>query len=79
MCYVTATQLKNNLSYYLEKSQEEDVYVTKNKQVITVLVNPKLKAFYELKKMVEEMDIDSGVNMSDEDIICEAIENKCGY
>ena len=34
MCYVTATELKNNLSYYLEKSMTEDVYVTKNKKDI---------------------------------------------
>ena len=34
MCYVTATELKKNLSYYLERSMTEDVYVTKNKKII---------------------------------------------
>ena len=40
MCYVTATELKNNLSHYLELSKKEYVYVTKNGEVITVLTNP---------------------------------------
>ena len=79
MCYVTATELKNNLSFYLEKSKEENVYVTKNKQIISVLTNPQLQAFFELTKMIEEIDVDKNVNMSDEDIICEAIEKKCDY
>ena len=50
MCYVTATELKNNLSYYLEKSATEDVYVTKNKKVISIMTNPQLKAYFEFKK-----------------------------
>lgn len=41
MCYITATELKENLSKYLELSQTEDVYVTKNNKVITKLTNPK--------------------------------------
>ena len=76
MCYVTATELKNNLSFYLEKSLEEDVYITKNGKVISVLVNPQMKAFLELKRMIEEMEIDSSISMSDEDIIAEEIEKR---
>ena len=72
MCYVTATELKNNLSYYLEKSLEEDVYITKNKRVISVLINPHYKAFLELSKIVEDLDIPES-NKTDEEIICEEI------
>ena len=39
MCYITATEFKNNLSHYMELSQSEDVYVTKNNRVITVLTS----------------------------------------
>ena len=73
MCYVTATELKNNLSYYLEKSFTEDVYVTKNKKVISILTSPQLKAYFEFKKFVEEMDLHDNGEISDEDIIFEEI------
>lgn len=76
MCYVTATELKNNLSYYLEKSMTEDVFITKNKKIISVLSNPQIKALYELKALVKETNIDHSINMSDKDIIIEAIEKK---
>lgn len=39
MRYVTSTELKNNLSYYLELSNTEDVFVTKNNNVISVITN----------------------------------------
>ncbi len=45
MCYVTATELKQNLSHYLELSSKENVYITKNKKVIAVLSDPRAKAF----------------------------------
>ena len=80
MCYVTATELKNNLSYYLEKSKEEEVYVTKNKQVISVLINPQLKALYELEKIVKDLDIPEEAKKKDyKELIGEAIEEKCAY
>ena len=73
MCYVTATELKNNLSYYLEKSATEDVYVTKNKKVISIMTNPQLKAYFEFKKFVEELDLHDDGTISDEDILFEEI------
>ena len=82
MCYVTATELKNNLSYYLEKSKEEDVFVTKNNQVISVLVNPQLRALYEAERIIKSLNIQE----SEEDkkkyykeLIGEEIMKKCGY
>ena len=73
MCYVTATELKKNLSFYLEKSATEDVYVTKNKKVISIMTNPQLKAYFEFKKFVEELDLHDDGKISDEDIIFEEI------
>ena len=73
MCYVTATELKKNLSYYLEKSATEDVYVTKNKRVISIMTNPQLKAYFEFKRFVEELDLHDDGKISDEDIIFEEI------
>lgn len=74
MCYVTATELKKNLSFYLEKSMNEDVYITKNNKVISVLMNPQMKAFLESEKLLETLQIDKDVKMSDKEIIEEAIE-----
>ena len=73
MCYVTATELKKNLSYYLEKSASEDVYVTKNKKVITIMTNPRLKAYFDFKNFVEELDLHDDGTINEEDIIFEEI------
>ncbi len=37
---ITATDLKENLSKYLTLSVTEDVYITKNGRVLTMLTNP---------------------------------------
>ena len=80
MCYVTATELKNNLSYYLEKSKEEDVYITKNNRVISVLINPQLNALYRLEGLIKESDIKEDLGDRDyKDIVGEEIMKKCGY
>lgn len=39
MCYITATELKNNLGHYMELSKTDPVIVTKNKKVVTVLID----------------------------------------
>ena len=79
MCYVTATELKNNLSYYLEKAIKEDVYITKNNKVICILSNPQLVAFYRLDDLVREVGIHDDSEKSIKDLIGEAIEEKCDY
>ena len=59
MCYITATELKNNLAHYMELSATEDVYVTKNSKIITVLSNPdkhKLFMIDELRGSVGKVD-----------------------
>ena len=80
MCYVTATELKNNLSFYLEKANVEDVYVTKNNKVISVLISPQLKALYDAERMIADLDIPEEAKKKDyKELIGEAIEEKCGY
>lgn len=78
MCYITATELKNNLSHYMELSQSEDVYVTKNNKVITVLtsVEKNKLALIEstrgfLGSVPEETNFDT--------IIKEEILKRCGF
>ena len=75
MCYVTATELKNNLSYYLTLSSKEDVYVTKNNKIISVLSNPQDKAlenFLSLRGQFGTLD----ENIDYKDIIGEEIMKK---
>ena len=66
MCYITATELKNNLGHYMELSFSEDIYVTKNNKVITVLSNPekhKLLLVDELKGSIGK--VDESINYDD--------------
>ena len=76
MCYVTATELKNNLSHYLKLSKKEDVFITKNNKIISVLVNPQLKALYEVCDILNKTEIDNTVTESDEDIILQGIDKR---
>ena len=78
MCRVTATELKKNLSHYLELSKKEDVYVTKNNKVISILVNPHLLALYEAIKYVDSLDIPENLESNDK-LIEEAILKRCTY
>jgi prevent-host-death family protein len=80
MCYVTATELKNNLSLYLEKADVEDVYVTKNNKVVCVLISPQLKALYDAERMIAGLEIPEEAKKKEyKELIGEAIEEKCGY
>ena len=87
MCYVTIKELKSKLSYYLKKAENEDVYVTKDNEVICVLTSPEYeqqKALLEAVNFVEGLKMpewpkdESGNDMSYEDIIGEEIMAKNG-
>ena len=77
MRYITATELKSNLGKYLELSKTEDIYVTKNNAVITVLVNPKILAFNEIKRMRDEVKVPKDVDLNK--ILEEEIMKRCGF
>ena len=79
MCYITATELKNNLGHYLELAQKEDIYVTKNKKVIAVLSNPEDKAlnnFLSLRGILKNGETD---NLDYDEIIGQEIMKRCGF
>ena len=72
MVQVTATELKNNLGKYLKKSEFEDIYITKNGVIVSVLSNPnqsKLQMLDDLKGIAPDM------NMTDEELRSERISN----
>jgi prevent-host-death family protein len=48
---ITATELKENLSKYLQLSATEDIYITKNGKVIAKLTKP----FEDRIKLVESL------------------------
>ena len=78
MCFVTATELKNNLSYYLKLSETENVHVTKNKKVIAIISNPKTAAiqnFISMRGCLKQQDNGE----SYKDMIGEEIMKKCGF
>ena len=51
----------------------EDVYVTKNKKVISILTSPQVKAYFEFKNFVEKLDLHDDGTVSDEEILFEEI------
>lgn len=70
MVQVTATELKNNLGKYLKKSEFEDVYITKNGVIVSVLSNPnqsRLQLLNDLKGVAPDM------TMTDEELRNERI------
>lgn len=78
MCYITATELKNNLGYYLELSNKEDVYVKKNNKVITVLTNSdkhKQSLVHSLRGSFGKVD----KNINYDKILKKEIMKKCSY
>ena len=76
MCVITVTELENNLSFYLKKSKTEDIYITKNDEIISVLISPKKKAYLESIELIESLSIDKSIIMTDKEIIEDAIESK---
>ena len=76
MCCVSITEFRKKFDYYLEKSKTEDVYITKNNKVISILVNPQMKAYLELRATIEQLDIDKSIDLTDEDIILDEIDKK---
>ena len=78
MCYITATELKNNLSYYMELSKSEDIYVTKNNKVITVLTSVeknKLALIESTRGFLGTVDKD----IDYDELLKEEIMKRCGY
>ena len=78
MCYITATELKKNLGKYLKLSEKENVYVTKNGKVITVLTNPDNASLVDIDSLVGKYNPE-GKEVDYDKLLEEAIREKCGF
>jgi len=53
---ITATELRKNLSKYLEMSLSKDIYITKNGKIISKLTNPFQKKLEIVDSLVGVID-----------------------
>ena len=73
MCYITATELKNHLGHYMELSQKEIIYVTKNNKICTVLCPYEDVALNDFLKTAEEIAAEADPNVNFDDVLFEEI------
>ena len=76
--YITATEFKKNLGHYMELSNIEDIYVTKNDKVITVLMNPD-KASLVLIEELSGCFKTTDKNVDFDEILKKEIFKRCGF
>ena len=48
MATITATEFKQNLGAYLDKTADEDIYITKNDKIIAKLTTPTKRPKYRI-------------------------------
>ena len=78
MCRVNITEFRNNISHYIALCSTEDVFVTKNNEVVAVLSNPDNNYYQTLIRLCGCLkDQDTGENYKD--MIGEEIMRRCGY
>lgn len=76
MCNVSVSEFRKNLLLYLNKSKNEDIYITRNNKIISVLCDPQTKAiddFLALRGCLKEYDDGRPYD----ELLSEAIEEKC--
>ena len=61
MTIITATELKNNLGSYIEQSSKEDIYVTKNGKIVTMLSRPnnRMNALNDIVGKLKSVNVNS--------------------
>lgn len=64
---ITATELKENLAKYLQLSQTEDIYITKNGKVIAKLSNPYMSRIDDAKSLFGILPADAGIEEAREE------------
>lgn len=79
MVFITATELKGNLGHYLELAKNENIFITKNKQIIAVLSSPEDKAFDNFMSLQGCLSDSDEKDIDYEKIIGEEILKRCGY
>lgn len=74
---IAVEELANNLDHYLTLSNIEDIYVIKNKKIISVLVNPDYRNQRDVIEFAESLpEIDP--NFDYDTAIKEEILKRCG-
>lgn len=62
---ITTTELKENLAKYLQLSQTEDIYITKNGKVVAKLSNPFMSRVDDAKSLFgvlpKDASLDEGI------------------
>ncbi len=61
---ITATELKENLGYYLSLASKQTIGITKNGKLVAVLASPVLQKESALKSLIGIIP-DDGSNMAD--------------
>ncbi len=64
---ITATELKENLAKYLQLSQTEDIYITKNGKVIAKLSNPYMNRIDDAKSLFGVLPKDADLEEAKEE------------
>lgn len=78
MIRVSISELRNNISHYVEACLNETVQITKNGNVVAILSSPKNEYYdtlYRLCGCLKEGD----TGQSYDDMVGEEILRKCGY
>ena len=78
MRYISAIEFKKNLDYYIELSKAEDIYVTKDKHIITVLTNPDNYVLDTIAKMKGFLQSEEADGKTDEELITDSLMEKYG-
>ena len=79
MCEITATEFKNNLGYYLDLSQNEDIYITKNNKPYCVLSSSKDKALTDFLSLRGVLKNDESETLTNDELLGKVILEKCGF
>ncbi|MBQ8822986.1 MAG: type II toxin-antitoxin system prevent-host-death family antitoxin [Lachnospiraceae bacterium] len=64
---ITTTELKENLAKYLQLSQTEDIYITKNGKVIAKLSNPYVSRMDDAKSLFGILPVDTSIDEAKEE------------
>lgn len=78
MSRVNVTEFRNNISYYIELCSKEDVYVTKNGEVVAVLSNPDTKYYQTLVRLCGALQ-EGDTGETYDEMIGKEIMNRCGF
>lgn len=75
---VNVTEFRNNISHYVDLCLVEDVYITKNGEVVAVLSNPNSAFDRSLSRLCGCLK-DYDTHEDYDEMIGEEIMKKCGY